>query len=123
MPAGFALTTSRMCVHNGHMTTTENVLTMADLTALETISRAAITCARIAWVDRVTGRINYGTARSIGDENGNFLRRDKDVRDGFLRITTRGGWEHFVRVRDLMPLVHSGHFAEYDWRLRTCATE
>jgi len=91
------------------------ILTMRDLVALEVIATAAERCARVARV-LPSGTPVYGTARSIGNDRGAFLGRDEDVRDGYLRVTTREGFETFWPVRELMPLVHSGEFTEYDWR-------
>lgn len=92
-----------------------SILTMADLVALERIAHAAQTTAKVA---RATpdGDILYGTARSIGDSRGNFLKPGRDVRGAYLRVTSRSGFERFWPVAELMPLVHSGEFAEYDWR-------
>jgi hypothetical protein len=85
-------------------------LTMRDLVALEEVARAAQTNAKVRWLLQ-SGDIAEGTARSIGDERGNFLSWGEDVRDGYLRITNKGGWDHFVPVTKLIELVQEGGFA------------
>jgi hypothetical protein len=50
-----------------------------------------------------------GTARSLGDENGNFAR-DEDIRDLYLRVTGDTGFEYFLPVRGLMEQVRAGEF-------------
>lgn len=52
-----------------------------------------------------------GTARSLGDENGNFATTEDDVRDLFLRVTSLTGFEHFIPVSELMVKVSEGAFA------------
>jgi hypothetical protein len=51
-----------------------------------------------------------GTARSIGDDCGNFAGRDDDVRDCSLRVTTDAGIEVFWPVAELIADVHTGMF-------------
>ncbi len=53
------------------------------------------------------GRTDQGTARSVGDENGYFLRSDDDVRDAYLRITMRSGLERFEKMSDLVDQLDS----------------
>lgn len=90
------------------------ILTMTQLVQLETIAGAAQRTAKVA---RATddGEVLYGIARSIGDERGMFLGHDTDIRDGYLRVTSRAGFEHFWPVAELMREVSDGLFAEYDW--------
>lgn len=85
------------------------ILTIADAVDLAAIIGAAQRTAPVARLME-SGDVIYGTARSIGDERGNFLHEDEDVRDGLLRVTSTMGWEHFWPVRDLMPEVRSGEF-------------
>jgi hypothetical protein len=66
----------------------------------------------ISWVDPNTGSVETGTARSIGDERGNFTPPDADIRDEHLRITTSRGWEWFVPMRDAMDMVMDGRMAD-----------
>lgn len=78
-------------------------LTLSDVNALSAIVGAAQRGARVAraWVDEPSSVV-YGTARSIGDDMGNFSTQDADVRDEFLRVTTVNGWEAFWRISELM---------------------
>jgi hypothetical protein len=89
---------------------THGPLTMHDLIALETIGSVASASSRVRWL-LDSGDIAEGTARSIGDERGNFLRSDEDIRDGYLRITSVQGFDYFLPVTDLMKMVHAGEFA------------
>jgi hypothetical protein len=93
------------------MNNTHKPLTMHDLVALETVARAAQTNAKVRWLSANLGEILEGTARSIGDERGMFLAGDDDVRDGYLRITSTGGFDYFLPVAKLVELVHEGGFA------------
>lgn len=97
---------------------------MSKLTANEALSLAAVINTAIygSKVARVAPKGHYaegdilqGTARSIGDANFNRLSSDTDVRDGFLRVTTRGGMEVAWPIRDLMDENARGEFAAYDW--------
>lgn len=79
--------------------------TMADLHAVSEISDACIHGYRVRRL-MPTGGILKGVARCIGDERGNYLRRDEDVRDGFLRVS--GILEYFWPIREIMPQIHVG---------------
>jgi hypothetical protein len=48
------------------------------------------------------GDVIYGQARSIGRTDGAFLPAGEDVRAGYLRVTTRGGFEAFWPVSELV---------------------
>ena len=85
----------------------DRILTMTDAVHLETVLGAA---QRNAYVGRlIDDRVIRGQARSIGDEQGNFLGDRYDVRDGYLRVTG-GGFDHFWPVADLMDEVGEGAF-------------
>lgn len=90
------------------------VLTIGDTMSLYTITHAAVHKAKVARL-LDSGDVVNGTARAITDDHGNFLSRDVDIRDGFLWVTTAGGMEVFWSVAELLPLVASTEFAEYDW--------
>lgn len=79
------------------MTDDTRTLTIPDVIALAEIARWCQTTARLTWLDD-RGDLAYGTARSIGDQNGGLLARCEDVRDAFLRITTAAGFEWFLPV-------------------------
>lgn len=83
-------------------------LTISDSVTLGEICRAVQGSLRVARL--LDGNVLIGTARSIGDANGNFALPDEDVRDCFLRVTLRTGLEAFWNVEELMPLISSGEF-------------
>ena len=72
--------------------------------------------AKVAWVNS-QGEPCYGIARHIvaGPDNFGFLQGDVDVRDGYLRITSRTGFDHAISVRALMAMSGRGEFTHYDW--------
>lgn len=88
-------------------------LTVRGTLHLAKICEAAIGTKKVVWLTS-TGDVAEGTARSIGDERGNFLREDEDIRDGFLRITSTSGWEIFEPVSRLADLVRQGGFGISD---------
>jgi hypothetical protein len=79
----------------------ERILTVSDAADLGAIISAA---QRNAPVGRLTssGDVITGTARSIGDQRGNFATGGDDVRDCYMRVTTTAGWEAFWRVSELL---------------------
>lgn len=87
-----------------------NTLTIADVIALSTIVDAASQSASVRWLDE-SGNIRSGVARHIvrGASDFNFLGRDQDVRDAFLRITS-GGLEITIAVRALIEMVNATEF-------------
>ena len=78
------------------------------------VLRTAQTCAKVARAYD-DGTVVYGTARSVGDQTGAFGQSDDDIRDLYLRVTTREGWERFWPMRELMTEVETGEFTTYDW--------
>jgi hypothetical protein len=88
---------------------TVKLLTISDVVSLATIVSAAIHTQRCARA-MDNGDVVYGTARSIGDENGNFAGPNDDIRDCYLRVTLESGWEAFWTVASLMDEVGSGMF-------------
>lgn len=89
-------------------TEANTAVTMNDLHALTEIVDACIHGYKVARLMPDGSTVIEGVARSIGDEQGNFLRRDEDVRNGFLRVS--GVFEYFWPVRELMPQVHGAEF-------------
>lgn len=67
--------------------------------------------ARLRWLSE-SGDILEGTARSVGDIDGNFARLDDDVRDCFFRVTTTNGFERFMPMSLVLELVETGSIAE-----------
>jgi hypothetical protein len=90
------------------------VLTIADAIALGEILRMAQSCAKVSRMT-IDGDVINGTARSVGHENGAYLTRETDVRDGYLRVTTQSGLEAVWPVRELIPEVQETTFVAYDW--------
>jgi len=86
-------------------------LTVADLTALTEVARAAMQSAKVTYLDE-GGDIVNGTARSfvVDPARPVFLGRDDDVRDAYLWVTTVQGFEAFPAVRHLAKMVHEGGF-------------
>lgn len=80
-------------------------LTLRDACDIADVVNACQRTARVAWLTDHNDRME-GTMRSVGDERGNFLRADDEVRDAFVRITTSMGMEVFMPMRDAMRLVH-----------------
>jgi hypothetical protein len=91
-----------------------SILTIADAVAIAEILRMAQGCHKVTRL-MPDGTLVNGTARSVGHENGAFLSRETDVRDGYLRVTLESGFEAFWPVRDLIEPVQEGEFAIYDW--------
>lgn len=92
-------------------------LTVSDVSALAEITNACSETAKVAWVSDYNGEVFYGTARAITRANGSamFIDRQTDVRDAWVWITMRGGWENWVSVQKLMDSYQRGEFQRYDW--------
>ena len=97
------------------MTTTTSTLTISTALAIAEVLRAAQTEGKVYLVRTGEGGPLYGHARSVGDDRGNFLRADRDVREAYLRVTTRGGWDVFVPMAEVIEAAEEGRFGRYDW--------
>jgi hypothetical protein len=85
------------------------LLTAADASAIAGVLQAATTNAKVGRL--VNGKVFSGTARAIvADTNGARLGNDDDLRNGYLWVTLRVGWEVFWPVRDLMAQYRTGEF-------------
>src|ERR1044072_9646252 len=95
-------------------------LTVREASAIATIIDMAVHGKKVARAipeDRDgAGHIVYGTARSLQTERGSFLSDDDDVRDAFLRVTSRAGFEHFWPLRELITESQEFPFMATDWR-------
>src|SRR5690242_20946134 len=92
---------------------TERKLTTGDIQGLAAVFDAAGRSAKVARVID-GGAVIYGTARTIGDEQGCSVP-DVDFRDRFLRVTATSGFDHYWPVSELAKEVLNGHFAvDYD---------
>jgi hypothetical protein len=96
--------------------TTNQPFTLSDYNAVEPVIEAATKKARVARA-LDDGRVVKATARAITDRGGNFLHGE-DIREGYLWVTTREGWEQFWPIRVLMDEAPDGWFAIYDWHER-----
>lgn len=81
-------------------------LTMTDAVHLEIVLSAAQGNKYVARL--IDDKVVHGTARSIGDERGNFLTNQEDIRDGYLRVS--GTFEFFWPVAELMDEAGEGTF-------------
>lgn len=88
-------------------------LTAAAVRALFVIVDAAQRGARVARL-LDSGDVVEGTARHIvaGVDDFGFLRSDEDVRNGYLRVTTTGGFDVAWKVVDLIEPTMDGRFAD-----------
>lgn len=93
---------------------TPRPLTLRALLNLSFVAEVAMHSSKVALV-REEGRILYGTARSIGTEQGGFAGHSDDVREQYLRITTREGLEVFLPVLELANAHDRAEFVTYDW--------
>lgn len=94
---------------------TDRILTVSDSVRLGEICKAAERKSKVARLipegEAGAGLVVEGTARSIGDRNGNFAHpRNDDVRDCYLRVTTTSGFEAYWLVSVLMDEIPNGYF-------------
>lgn len=93
----------------------DEILTAADAFALHTVLDSTRTV-KIAYARTDHDEVLYGTARCLvgGPDLG---PRDVhgDVRDAWLRITTRTGLETAFPVRELMVAARENRFCHYNW--------
>ena len=92
------------------------ILTLNDAQAVAEILRAVQGGKKITQLVE-GGNIRVGTLRSVGDERGNFLRSDEEVRTAFVRITWASGFDQFVPFSQLMTEYQTSTIAlDYDAR-------
>lgn len=97
-------------------TTTYAPMTVSLLLHVHEVVIAASEGAKVAWANE-DGDLFYGTARHIvkSPDDYGFLPGNLDVRDGYLRITTKTGMETAINVLSLAQMHSEGRFARYDW--------
>lgn len=97
-------------------TTTHGPMTINEMFHIYEVVNAACEGAKVAWANE-DGDLHYGTARHIvkSPDDYGFTGPDMDVRDGYLRITTRTGMEVAYNVKELAQMHAEGRFAKYDW--------
>jgi hypothetical protein len=92
----------------------DRILTVSDSVRLGMVCEAAERKSKVGRLipddEPGAGLVVVGTARSIGDQAGNFATRDMDVRDCYLRVTTTGGFDTYWLMSRLMDEVGTGNF-------------
>ena len=89
---------------------TTAALTLQDVTRLATILEWCQHNTHVRWL-LPNGNVIGGTVRSVGYENGNFLRADDDVRGAFVRVTCDTGLERAMSVVGLVALLRRNEIA------------
>lgn len=86
-------------------------VTVGEAVTLAAIITACQRNARVGYVDD-TARdgVSVGTLRSVGDDLGNYSKPGQDVRECFVRITMRSGFENFMPVRKACMLLDTTEF-------------
>jgi len=94
---------------------TERVLTMIDLVLLEAVISTCEGNAKVARL--VNDNVVYGIARHVvrDPDSAAFLTSKDDVRDAYLRVTSREGFEYFWPIGELVEDQARGQFCRYDW--------
>jgi hypothetical protein len=97
------------------MTTTTDTLSPQDVLNLSKIIDAAYGSKKVARADD-NGAVIYGIARHLVSNPETYvLSSSADVRDCWLRVTTRSGSEVVWPIRELAREISTGEFAQYDW--------
>jgi hypothetical protein len=68
---------------------------------------------RVARLDE-DSNVRVGTARSLGDERGNYMGREDDIRDVYLRVTLLSGFDAYWPVLELLAEIGSEFVTDYD---------
>lgn len=87
----------------------DKTLTVSDAVRLSSICEAAIGNKIVARL--MDNLLVVGTARGIGDDWGCSV--DKDVREQYLWVTTRNGFEAFWPIAELMDEVGNTFIVDY----------
>jgi len=95
-------------------TTTHPALDVGTVLDLAKVLDWCIGTKRISWLHPEHNVLRTGTARNVGDDNANMLAPGEDLRDGFFRITTTDGFEVFMPIAEVLPMVRSGYMVEGD---------
>src|SRR5262245_27392819 len=85
----------------------ERILSLHEVRHLGALVEAVRSGVVVSWLTPHND-VLIGTLRSIGDEVGNYIGPGEDVRDAFVRITTTGGFEHFMPVAKAVELLARG---------------
>ena len=92
------------------------VLNYSTASVIGDIIEIAQTGAKVSWVTD-DGDIIDGIARHLvkDPDNAVFLGSKDDVRDSYLRVTTKNGWEAFLPVAELITKVLDNTFLQHNW--------
>ena len=92
------------------------ILNIGDVLALAEVIEAASQTAKVAYIG-IGGEVVYGTARHIvgNPDTVGFIRSDQDIREAYLRVTLKTGFEAFPTVAYLADAHKRGEFSRYDW--------
>lgn len=83
-------------------------LSITDAFHISTVLTAASSGQSIKWSPDDGDTVFEGTARSIGTAT--FGLATCDVRDMYLRVTDKAGFDHALQVRDVMLWIERGLF-------------
>lgn len=94
-----------------------DTLTLSDATSLAMVLAAPEGNRKVARTTDGGETVIYGTARHLvrSEEHYAFVGNDMDVRDAYLRVTSKTGLEFAWPIRALMAEIRTGSFALYDW--------
>jgi hypothetical protein len=84
-------------------------LNMRNVTAAAQVMAAAEGNRRVRRL--VDDRVVEGVARSIGDQQGYFVRGDAPLEELYLRVTGSTGFDYYWPLPELMQQVLCGEFA------------
>ena len=88
--------------------------TLSDAVTVGIIADMAQKNKVVSWLPK-RGPVVAGTARCVGTEYGCAAAEGTDVREQFLRITTKMGLEHFMSIPDAMARVREGTLSVGDF--------
>lgn len=83
-----------------------------DLRTLQNVAPVLDACQRGARVAMLTdnGDVRNGTARSVGDDRGNFAHGDADALSVFVRVTWADGFDSFLPMGEVADKYAAGTF-------------
>lgn len=92
-----------------------DTLTVGDVHALAELVSAVNQTAKVAYIG-IDGQSIYGHARYFcGNGDGGGIPAGMDIRQCYVRVTLRSGFESFPTVQYLSDAVKRGEFSIYDW--------
>ena len=96
---------------------TDRVLNYRTASAIGDIIEIAQTAAKVTWVYDDESLPRHGVARHLvtSPETAGFLGAEDDVRDAYLRVTGKSGWEEFFSVQFLIEKILDNTFLQHNW--------